>query len=248
MGSAIALGLAPHGYTLTVTNRSIPPLDALKAASPLIATATDNEKAVTGAHIVIVAVRPAQTAAVLDRIGPHIAPGALVVTLSPAQTLADTAAALPAGINVARLMPNTAVAVGASMSFIAFADSVPDLLRRQFVTAIGHLGNVAVIPEPQFGAVTALCSCGIAYALRYLHAACQGAVQAGIPAADAARYAAATMKGAAALLLASPGKHPEALIDAVTTPGGTTIRGLNAMEAAGFTGAVIQGILASSHE
>ena len=58
---------------------------------------------------------------------------------------------------------------------------------------------------------------------------------------------AATLSGAAAML-DTDGMHPEAEIDRVTTPGGTTIRGLNAMEAAGFTNAVIQGLLASSHE
>ena len=90
----------------------------------------------------------------------------------------------------------------------------------------------------------ALASCGIAYAMRYVRANVEGAVELGISPSDATMITSNTMKGAAELLL-STGNHPEAEIDKVTTPGGLTIKGLNALEANGFTNAVIEALKAS---
>ena len=90
---------------------------------------------------------------------------------------------------------------------------------------------------------TALASCGIAFAMRYIHASAQGGVEIGVKAADAQKIVEHTMIGAAKLLLAK-NAHPATEIDKVTTPGGITIRGLNEMEHAGFTSAVIKGLKA----
>ena len=93
-------------------------------------------------------------------------------------------------------------------------------------------------------AATALCSCGTAYALRYIRAAMEGGVEMGLYPEQAKFIASQTVKGAAELLLAH-NAHPEAEIDKVTTPGGITIKGLNEMESAGFSSAVIRGLKAS---
>ena len=93
-------------------------------------------------------------------------------------------------------------------------------------------------------AAMALASCGIAYALRYIRAAMAGGVELGIRPREAQEIVSYTVKGAADLLLAN-GSHPETEIDKVTTPGGITIKGLNEMEAAGFTSEVIRGLKAS---
>ena len=86
---------------------------------------------------------------------------------------------------------------------------------------------------------------GIAYAMRYIRAASEGGVELGFKADDAKAIVMQTMKGAVELLEAS-GLHPEAAIDLVTTPGGVTIKGLNEMEHAGFTSAVIRGLKAGA--
>lgn len=247
MGAAIARGLARNNYDVRVSNPSAPKLERLQAECPGITTTLQNCVAVRDAAIVILAVRPDRVREVLAEIHADLATDTLVVALSPAFTLADLNECMPDGTYAARLMPNTAIAVGQSMSFIAYAANVPEDIRARLTTAIGLLGSTAVIAEHLMGAATALCSCGLAFALRYVRASVEGAVQLGIAPADATRYVAATLSGAAAML-DTDGMHPEAEIDRVTTPGGTTIRGLNAMEAAGFTNAVIQGLLASSHE
>ena len=94
------------------------------------------------------------------------------------------------------------------------------------------------------GAVTALASCGVAYVMRYVRAATEGGVELGMRADDAKAVMLQTLIGAARLLEAT-GNNPEVEIDKVTTPGGLTIRGLNAMERNGFTTAVIEGLKAS---
>lgn len=248
MGSAIALGLAGNNYDVMVSNRSRGRLEALAAAHPGVGTTLENAVAAHDARLVIIAVRPADTLAVVRGLRDDFAPGAVVATLAPTVSLDMLGAELPEGVYAARLMPNTAIRMSSSMTFVAFGADVPAPARAVLVAAMELLGTVAEIREELFGAATALCSCGVAYALRYVRAACEGAVQLGFGPAEAARYVAATMQGAARLLLEGTDAHPEAEIDRVTTPGGTTIRGLNAMEEAGFTAAVIRGLLASAHE
>jgi pyrroline-5-carboxylate reductase len=92
---------------------------------------------------------------------------------------------------------------------------------------------------------TALCACGIAFFLRCVRAAGQGGIEIGFHPEDAALLAAQTAKGAAALALRT-GAHPESEIDRVTTPRGCTITGLNEMEHAGFSSAMIRGIVTSA--
>jgi pyrroline-5-carboxylate reductase len=108
-----------------------------------------------------------------------------------------------------------------------------------------EMGNTILTDEAHLGAGTTLASCGIAYAMRYIRAAAEGGVELGFKADDAKRIVMQTMKGAVSLLEAS-GLHPEAAIDLVTTPGGVTIKGLNEMEHAGFTSAVIRGLKAGA--
>lgn len=142
-----------------------------------------------------------------------------------------------------RIMPNTAVGVGQGMTFIAEQGADASTLGA-VERMMGALGVAMVVPQRQMDGCMALASCGIAYALRYVRAATEGGVELGVPAAQAQAIVAQTLRGAAALL--EGGSHPEVEIDKVTTAGGITIRGLNAMEQNGFTNAVIQGLKASS--
>jgi pyrroline-5-carboxylate reductase len=105
------------------------------------------------------------------------------------------------------------------------------------------MGKSLLTDEQHLASGTTLASCGIAYAMRYIRAAAEGGVELGFKADDAKNIVMQTMKGAVELLEAS-GMHPEAAIDLVTTPGGVTIKGLNEMEHAGFTSAVIRGLKA----
>ena len=137
-------------------------------------------------------------------------------------------------------LPNTAIAVGASMSFVTRVCG-PVEAEQLVVKVFDAVGETMAVEARQFGAGMALASCGIAYAMRYVRAATEGGVELGFKADAAKDSVRQTIKGAA-LLLQKSGANPGAEIDKVTTPGGFTIRGLNAMEKEGFTNAVIEGL------
>ena len=130
------------------------------------------------------------------------------------------------------------------MTFIASARSSSEA-DDSLLEVFNELGEAMLIEESAMAAATSLASCGIAYALRYVRAAMEGGVELGIRADEAKRIVMQTLRGAVDLLEAN-NSHPEAEIDRVTTPGGLTIKGLNAMEAAGFTHSVIEGLRAST--
>ena len=141
------------------------------------------------------------------------------------------------------LIPNTAIAVMSGMTFMTSVCSTPEL-DAQMLAMFKEMGDAMLVEERLMDAGMALASCGIAYVMRYIRAATEGGVELGFYAKDAQRVIMQTMKGAVDLLTAG-GLHPEMEIDKVTTPGGLTIRGLNAMEEAGFTQSVIKGLRAS---
>lgn len=237
MGGAIAKGLLEAGGAeLTVSG---PHVEKLAAYRDLGASATcDNASAAAWADLVVTAVEPAATLGVLAEIAGAVKDWAEVAVVSAGTTLGQARSALGRrGAGLAMAMPNTAVGVRAGVTFLCGA---APLAVRVFAT----LGAVYEVPEALFPAGMALASCGLAFALRYVRAAAEGGVELGFDAATAASVVARTMQGAAALVEAT-GLHPEALIDQVTTPGGVTIRGLNAMERAGFSPSVTAGLLAA---
>lgn len=140
------------------------------------------------------------------------------------------------------VIPNTAIAVMNSMTFVVPVGASEE--QTATVKAMfDEMGSTLITEERLLAAGTTLASCGIAYAMRYVRAASEGGVEIGFKADDAKAIVLQTVKGAVELLQAN-GNHPEAEIDKVTTPGGVTIKGLNEMEHAGFTSAVIRGLKA----
>ena len=253
MGGALARGLAKGSIVATsdiyVSNPSTPKLEALKAEFEEINTTTNNCEVASVADMVVLAVKPWKVVEVLDQIKPHL------------DYKRQTVASMVGGLGIAQLsewldkgdgtlpatyliIPNTAIATMSSMTFIASARTT-DAEDRAMVDIFNELGEAMLVDEGLIPAGTSLASCGIAYALRYIRAAMEGGVELGFRADDAKRIVMQTMRGAADILAAN-GSHPEAEIDRVTTPGGLTIKGLNAMEAAGFTPSVIEGLRAST--
>lgn len=253
MGGALARGLAKGSIIATsdiyVSNPSTPKLEALKSEFKQIHTTTDNCEAAAAADIVVLAVKPWKVVEVLDQIKPHIdysrqAVASMVGGLGLEQLtewLDKGCGVLPATYLI---IPNTAIATMSSMTFIASARSTAEQDNR-LLDIFNELGEAMLVDESLIAAGTSLASCGIAYALRYIRAAMEGGVELGFRADDAKRIVMQTMRGAADILAAND-SHPEAEIDRVTTPGGLTIKGLNAMEAAGFTHSVIEGLRAST--
>lgn len=253
MGGALARGLANGSMICTsdifVSNPSTAKLDALKEEFPEINVTTCNCHAAASADIVILAVKPWKVVEVLNEVMPCLdytrqAVASMVGGLSIAQLsewLDRGDGMLPATYLI---IPNTAIATMSSMTFIASVRS-SDVQDRFLLDVFNELGVAMLVDEGLIPAGTSLASCGIAYALRYIRAAMEGGVELGFRADDAKRIVMQTLRGAADILAAN-GSHPEVEIDRVTTPGGLTIKGLNAMEAAGFTHSVIEGLRAST--
>lgn len=253
MGGALARGVAQGVIVATsdiyVSNPSPAKLEVLKREYPEINITTDNRKAAEAADLVVLAVKPWKVVEVLEEIKPHIdykrqAVASMVGGLGIAQLsewLDKGDGVLPATYLI---IPNTAIATMSSMTFIASARST-EAMDAHVVDIFNELGVAMLVDEGLIPAGTSLASCGIAYALRYIRAAMEGGVELGFRADDAKRIVMQTLRGAADILEAG-GAHPEAEIDRVTTPGGLTIKGLNAMEAAGFTHSVIEGLRAST--
>lgn len=253
MGGAVARGLAKGSIVpaadIYISNPSTQKLEVLKREFPEINTSTDNCAVAAAADIVILAIKPWKVVEVVEEIKPRLdytrqAVASMVGGLGIAQLtewLDKGDGVLPATYLI---IPNTAIATMSSMTFIASARSTA-ARDAQLLEIFNELGEAMLVDEGLIPAGTSLASCGIAYALRYIRAAMEGGVELGFRADDAKRIVMQTLRGAADILEAN-GSHPEAEIDRVTTPGGLTIRGLNAMEAAGFTPSVIEGLRAST--
>lgn len=246
MGSAIAASLAGHGDRLICTAATETTLGKIKRELPEAEITTDNVSAVKSADIVVLAVKPYIAPGVFEEIKNHIREGAVILSVIAVLTIEELQKQLDGEakrLKILRIVPTTAIKYGKSVTFISAAKDVEASTLKEAEEIFNRSGKAFVVKEKELPACTALASCGIAYFLRFIRAAAEGSVELGLKAGFATRIAALTAEGAAALL--ADGAHPEAEIDKVTTPGGITIRGLNALEANGFTHAVISALRAS---
>ena len=247
IGLSLAKGLVKANIyqpnQITLTRRNVNALSELAKTGYHITV--DNWEAVNGAKIIVLAVLPQQLQKLLDEIKPAInAEKHLLISIVTGVTCADIRQHLNMEVQIVRSMPNTAIAIGQSMTCIASDNaSVVNvaLVKEMFDT----VGVTIQINEELMTSATALCACGIAFFLRSIRAASQGGTEIGFHAHDALKMAAQTAKGAADLLL-QLSSHPESEIDKVTSPKGCTIAGLNEMEHNGFSSAMIKGIKMSA--
>ena len=252
MGGAIACGLGNsklmNGLEIRCSDLITEKLNRIKEANALIEVTTDNLAAVAGADIVLIAVKPWFVETIIHEIKEALDyERQIIISIAAGidfdqlrRYLKKEDDGLPA---IFRIIPNTAIAVKESVSFVSACNATP--AQSDLVTNIfDRLGLTFGIEERLMAAGTALASCGIAYAFRYIRAAVEGAVELGLTPEQAKKIVVQTLRGAVTLLETN-GSHPEVEIDKVTTPGGITIKGLNAMEEAGFTNAVIKGLKAS---
>ncbi len=212
-----------------------------------VSVTTDNQMAAHDADIVCVCVKPWLVEQVLTGIKDVLNPQKqILIVIAAGVSSAKIKEWLPDCPPLFLMIPNIAIAQLASMTFIVPCAAVTQQQQTELVKDIfDEMGQTIITDEQHLAAGTTLASCGIAYAMRYIRAASEGGVELGFKADDAKQIVMQTMKGAVELLQAS-GLHPEAAIDLVTTPGGVTIKGLNEMEHAGFTSAVIRGLKAGA--
>ena len=247
IGRAIATGLVDarvfdHGEMI-LTRRNVARLDDLGGAG--FRVQTDNIDAVRRSNCILAAVEPQQLDGLLDEIAPAIDPERhLLISVVSGESIQAITRRVGKSLPVVRAMPNTAIALGQSMTCLATHSTRKEILD-QAVAIFDAVGETMVIDEEQMVPATALCACGVAFFLRAVRAASQGGIEIGFHPEEALKMAAQTALGAASLVLQKE-HHPEREIDAVTTPRGCTISGLNEMEHQGFSSAMIKGITLSS--
>lgn len=245
MGGAIAIGLVKSGAikasNISVSDRKEATLKKMLDLG--VNTFQSNPEACTNADIVVVAVKPYHIEGVIQEIRSELSSNTVLISIVAGVGIEELSKMVGNDIPVFRVMPNTAIALQESLTCIS-ANKNTDSHKTMVFELFDKLGKTIEIPEELMAAATALSSCGIAYALRYIRAAMQGGIEIGFSAEMAQLITAQTVKGATELILQS-GNHPEREIDKVTTPMGVTITGLNEMEHKGFSSSLIQGLLAS---
>lgn len=230
---------------LFVCDRNSEKVDAL-VRELSVQPVSDLVSAVANAEIAILAVKPNVILQVAEAIADGLVKSSkkpLLVSVAAGITLQSLRQKLGAGFSLSRVMPNMGALVGASVSGIYAPDSEERLIVSELFSSIGQV--LAVESEAALDALTGLSASGQAFGSVIIEALADGGVKAGLRRDDALRVAAQTMLGAARLIL-DGGWHPAQLKDAIASPGGTTIAGLQVLEQAGVRGAVMSAVVASA--
>jgi pyrroline-5-carboxylate reductase len=248
MATALARGWIDAG--LAVPERILAS-DLVPAAREAFASVTgarvtsDNREVVAGSDLLVLAVKPQSMAALLAEVRPAVAARHLTVSIAAGVTLTTLAEGLGSDRRLIRVMPNTPCLVGASAAGYAVgphatADDVA--LVDRLLNAVGRAFR---LPEHLLDAVTGLSGSGPAFVYVIIEALSDGGVRVGLPRDVATALAAQTVLGSAKLVLET-GSHPGVLKDQVTSPGGTTIAGLHALERGGLRAALIDAVEAAT--
>ncbi len=210
-----------------------------------VAVTDDAAAVVPAAEILLLAVKPYLLGDVLDGLKAHVRPEQLVVSVVAGVEGSTIQGRLGRNNPVVRVMPNVAATVGAAASGITACPPATEehleIVERMFAA----VGAVARVSEAQMDAVTGLSGSGPAYVYTVIEALCEGGVRMGLPPDVARKLATQTVLGAA-LVVQTTGEHPAVLRDRVTTPGGTTIAGLHALEAGGLRAALSEAVRAAT--
>jgi pyrroline-5-carboxylate reductase len=244
MGRAILSGLVKPGVLVDggvrVTNRSSVRAAELADLPGVDAIATEDDqdanlKAVAGAGIVLVAVKPGMVPALLEEIAGALEPGAIVVSVAAGVTIATFESLLPASVAVVRSMPNTPAIVGRAVTGVSSGTrSTPDdvaMVRRLF----GTVGEVVEVRESQLDALSTISGSGPAYVFFLIEQLTATAIDKGFTPDEARALVNGTFLGAAELLVSS-GEAPGELRRKVTSPNGTTERAIGVLEGADLKG------------
>ena len=209
-----------------------------KAARYGVHASTDGSEA-KEADLVLIAVKPNVVPEVLHEISRY--QPSRVLSIAAAVTLESLENGLPKDTEVIRVMPNTPASVGEGMAAIAPGTKASPAFIREAEAVFSALGREAVVTERQLDELGALSGAGPGYAFVIIDALADAGVLIGLPRKLAIE--AAALYGAAKMVLET-GKHPDELRDQVTSPGGTTIAGIYAMEQKGLRGALMDGVKA----
>lgn len=242
MGGAIARAVSQVTKDIVLTDRS----GRGKALADQLGVAYESAKEIArDCDWIFLAVKPQMMEAALSPIRESLQEKKpLLVTMAAGLSMEKIETMAGGDLPVIRIMPNTPAMVGAGMTQYCCNSLVTEENERHFLSLMAHTGHVDKLEEGLIDAASALSGCGPAYMYLFLEGLADGAVACGIPRAKAYEYAAATMEGAAKLMLTA-GQHPGQLKDAVCSPGGSTIQGVRVLEEKGLRAAAMDCVIAA---
>jgi pyrroline-5-carboxylate reductase len=204
-----------------------------------------NAADVARADVVVMAVKPQQMGEALAAIRSAIGSDTLVVSIAAGVTLERLQAALPAGQRIVRVMPNTPCLIGRGASGFALGKHAAKPDAKLVASLLSAVGVAFEVPEKLLDAVTGLSGSGPAFVYSMIEGLANGGAAEGLPPELALELAARTVAGAAEMVLQT-GETPAVLRDRVTSPGGTTLAGLETLRERGFGDAVVEAVKAAT--
>lgn len=248
MASAIIGGILSSGIVseeeIIASNKSDKSLEKTKELG--INTTKDN-KLVAKSDIVFLTVKPQFYAEVIGEIKDEINDNTIIVTVAPGWTIQRIKDAFEKDVKVIRTMPNTPARVSEGMSEMCAAENISENELKEVKALYESFGRCAVLPERLMDAASTVAGCSPAFVYMFIEALGDAGVREGLPRAQAYELAAQTVLGSAKMVLET-GLHPGVLKDQVTSPAGTTIEGVYALEKAGFRSAVIDAVNAAAEK
>jgi pyrroline-5-carboxylate reductase len=248
MGSALIEGIIKAGVLIPenigASDVYEPFLDELKTKFG-IRVSTDNAVIVRKSDILILAVKPQTLGSVLANLRDYITSDKLVISIAAGVPLSTYEDALSEGTRVVRVMPNIAATVSEAASGISQGKNATSEDLKTALEIFSAVGTAVQVPESLMDAVTGLSGSGPAFIFPVIEAMADGAVYEGMDRKNALTLAAQTVLGAAKMMLET-GLHPGELKDMVTSPAGTTIQGIHALEEAGIRAAFMNAVIRAS--
>ena len=249
MGAAFASGVINAGL-LEAGSITLADVDQSKlehVAQRLgVNTTTSNQEAARGADVILIAVKPGIVFDVLSDISEVISTDQLLISIAAGVRLSKIELELPDEIGVIRAMPSTPCQIGAGAIGFSRGGFVSEDQAAKACRIFNAVGLSYEVPDKLLDAVTGLSGSGPAYVYVMIEALSDAGVRVGLPRNIATDLAAQTVYGAAKMVLET-GEHPAKLKDQVTSPGGTTIAGLDVLERNGFRSALIEAVKAAAH-
>jgi pyrroline-5-carboxylate reductase len=247
MGEALVAGLLASGWRgpdeILVTARSEERLREL-ADRHGVGTSLDNGSAVTGAEVVVLAVKPQDIEVLLSQISGHLTSEQTVLSIVAAIPTRFIEGRLEQPVPVVRAMPNTPSVVHEGMAGIAAGRHADEEHLKLAAEVLAHVGRVVTVPEAYLDAVTAISGSGPAYFALLAEAMIEAGILLGMSREVSTELVIQTMLGSAKLLR-DEHMHPVELREMVTSPGGTTIRAIRVLEQSGVRAAFLNAIQAA---
>lgn len=242
MGGAIAKAVSKASVNAEIYVADYFADKAEELASTIGGKASDNTSIVKSCDYVFLGVKPQVLGGVLESIAEVKKQDTVFISMAAGVTISTIQGKLGENAKIIRIMPNTPVSVGSGMVLYACSNSVTDEEEKAFLSAMEKAGQLDKLAEHLIDAGCAVSGCGPAFVYLFAEALADGGVACGLPRDKAQHYAAQMIYGAADLLRQS-GKCPGELKDAVCSPGGSTIRGVLALEEHGMRGAVMDAVM-----